>query len=107
MKSEKKLTTTKKGKFYTKICKVYGMALKAKKEFEEINDLFQYYEGNEEEKQICEGILMRLALFSDNEYLQFQQINQTIKMEKIEENRRQIQKIREYIDRKTSNSDIF
>ena len=29
MKSMKELTLTKKGKFFTKVCKVYGMIMKA------------------------------------------------------------------------------
>ena len=41
MKSMKELTLTKKGKFYTKVCKVYGMVMKAKKEFAEISKIFE------------------------------------------------------------------
>ena len=107
MKSNKELTLTKKGKFYTKVCKIYGMALRAQKELKELEYLFEDYENIPEEKEICKAMLMRLALFSDTEFLQFQQLLTTIRMEKIEENKQKIAKIREYLDRKTSNSDIF
>lgn len=107
MKSMKELTLTKKSKFYVKVCKVYGMVLKAKKEFEEINKIFNENENSTYEKDVCEQMLMQLALFSENEYLKFLHILHEIREEKFEENREKIEKIREYIDRKTSNSEIF
>lgn len=107
MKSIKELTLTKKGKFFTKICKVYGMVLKAKKEFQEISNIFEKNGYDIEEQKICEDILMKLALFSDNEYLNFLHILGEIRMEKVEENKLKIQQIREYIDKQTSNEEIF
>lgn len=107
MKSMKELTLTKKGKFFTKVCKVYGMIMKAKKEFQEISEIFKKNEYDIEEQKICDQILLQLALFSDTEYLKFLHILHEIKTEKIEENNEKIQQIREYIDKQTSNEEIF
>ena len=107
MKSIKELTLTKKGKFYTKVCKVYGMIMKAKKEFEEINKIFEKNDYEVQEKEICEKMLMQLALFTEDEYLRFLHISTEISREKIEENKEKIKKITEYINKKTSNSEIF
>lgn len=107
MKSMKELTLTKKGKFYTKVCKVYGMVMKAKKEFAEISKIFEKNGYDVYEKEVCEHMLMQLALFSDNEYLKFLHMAHEISTEKIEENNKRIQEIHDYIDKKTSNSEIF
>lgn len=107
MKSNKELTLTKKSKFYVKVCKVYGMILKAKKEFEEINQIFEKNEYGAYEKSVCESILMQLALFSENEYLKFLHMLHEIRTEKIEENNLKIERIKEYINKQTSNENIF
>lgn len=107
MKSMKELTLTKKSKFYVKVCKVYGMIMKAKKEFEEISKIFKNNDYKSHEQEVCDQVLLQLALFTDTEYLKFLHILHEIREEKFEENREKIEKIREYIDRKTSNEEIF
>ena len=52
-------------------------------------------------------MLMQLALFTEDEYLRFLHISTEISREKIEENKEKIKKVTEYINKKTSNSEIF
>lgn len=107
MKSIKELTLTKKSKFYVKVCKFYGMILKAKKEFQEIANIFDKNGYEVHERQICEDILIQMALFNEIQYLKFLHVLNEIRTEKIEENNEKIQKVKEYIEKKTSNDNIF
>lgn len=107
MKSEKILTLTKRDRFYTKVCKIYTMALKAKKEMEEISNLLADYEDAKKEKEIADEISMCLYLFTDTKYLMIHKNLSQIKLDKIALNDEKIKKAQEYIDKHTCNSDIF
>jgi len=107
MKSEKTLTLTKKDRFYTKVCKIYAMALKAKKEMAEIANLLEDYDDCKEEKELAEQINLCLYMFTDTKYLMIQKTLSQIKLDKVAANNEKLEKLREYISRDTCNSDIF